>query len=88
MDFKIVQIGDVTSNDNNIVKMQHKVETDTPLGVVRKSETYYMAVKAGTVAVAVGDDVDIDPSQYRVTERPFTHPETGEEIMLKWLSAK
>ena len=88
MDFTIVQIGDVTSNGNNIVKMQHRVEKDTPLGVMRQSETYYIAVKNGSVRVKVGDSVTINPSDYRITERPFVHPESGEEIMLKWLSLK
>jgi hypothetical protein len=88
MDFTIVQIGDVTSNGNNIVKMQHKVETETALGTMRTSETYYIALKAGSVKVTVGQSVNINPADYRITERPFVHPESGEEIMLKWLSLK
>lgn len=88
MDYAVAQIGDVTSNGNRIVKMQHKVETETALGIMRKSETYYIAVKADSVKVAVGQVIDINPSQFNVTERPFTNPETGEEIMLKWLSLK
>jgi hypothetical protein len=88
MSFKVAQIGETTSNGNRIVKMQHKVEVETALGTMRKSETYYMAVKAESVKVAVGADVDLDPTQFNVTERPFSNPETGEEIMLKWLSIK
>lgn len=88
MDFTIIQIGELTSNGNRIVKMQHKVETETVLGMMRSSETFYVAVKADTVKVAVGEIIEFDPSGYQVTERPFVHPETGEEIMLKWLSQK
>ena len=88
MDFTIIQIGEPTSNGNRIVKMQHKVETETILGMMRSSETFYVAVKADTVKVAVGEIIEFDPSGYQVTERPFAHPETGEEIMLKWLSQK
>lgn len=68
--------------------MQHKVEVETALGTMRQSETYYAAVKAESVKVKVDDVINIDPSQYVVTERPFVNPETGEEIMLKWLSLK
>ncbi len=68
--------------------MQRKVETDTILGTMRQSETYYAAVKADSVKVAADDVISLDPSQFSVTERPFVHPETGEEIMLKWLSLK
>lgn len=88
MELTIAQIGDVTSNGNEIVKLQHRVEIETPLGVSRQSETYYMAVKAGTVKVKVDDKVDLNISDFRVTERPFTLPDTGEEVMLKWLSLK
>ena len=88
MDFTILNIGDLTSNGNRIVKMQRKVETETILGTMRQSETYYAAVKADSVKVAVDDIISLDPSQYSITERPFVHPETGEEIMLKWLSLK
>ena len=88
MDFTVVRIGDLTSNGNHIVKMQHKVETETVLGTMRQSETYYAAVKADSVKVKVDDVISLDPSQFTVTERPFVQPETGEEIMLKWLSLK
>jgi hypothetical protein len=88
MDFTIVRIGDVTSNGNRIVKMQHRVETETVLGTMRQSETYYAAVKAESVKVSEGNTISLDPSQFTVTERPFVNPETGEEIMLKWLSLK
>jgi hypothetical protein len=88
MDFTIVRIGDLTSNGNRVVKMQHKVETETVLGTMRQSETYYVAVKDNSVKVAVGQVIDLDPSEFQMIERPFVHPETGEEIMLKWLSLK
>jgi hypothetical protein len=87
MDFTIVQIGDVTENGNNIVKMQRKLETTTVLGTMRKSETYYAAVKTEEVDVKVDDVINLDPSDFTVIERPFTTPD-GEEIMLKWLSLK
>ena len=86
MAFKVVSIGDVTSNGNRIVKMQNKVEVSTPMGTMRRSETYYAAVKAEEVAVEVDAEVEIDLSLFNVVERPFVHPESGEEIMLKWLS--
>lgn len=88
MMFNIVSIGDLTSNGNRIVKMQNKIEVSTPMGVMRRSETYYAAVKDGEVAVEVDESVDIDLTIFNVIERPFAHPETGEEIMLKWLSLK
>lgn len=86
MQFTIVNIGDLTSNGNRIVKMQSKVETKTVLGTMRRSETYYAAIKDGEVAVKLDDEIEVDPSNFRITERPFVHPETNEEIMLKWLS--
>ncbi len=88
MDFTIVKVGDVTSNGNRIVKMQHRVEIETVLGTMRQSETYYAAVKADSVKVDVDTVITLDPSQFAVNERPFVNPETGEEIMLKWLSLK
>lgn len=58
---------------------------------MRKSETYYMAIKAGSAKVKVGDKVNINPSDFTITEREFV-PESGdnagETIMLKWLSLK
>jgi hypothetical protein len=88
MNFTVVQIGDVTSNGNRIVKMQHKTEVATALGTMRQSETYYAAIKADSVKVTLDQQIELDPSGFTVTERPFTNPETGEEIMLKWLSLK
>ena len=88
MMFNIVSIGEVTSNGNRIVKMQNKIEVSTPMGTMRRSETYYAAVKDGDVSVSVDESVDIDLAMFNVVERPFAHPETGEEIMLKWLSLK
>jgi len=88
MAFKVVSIGDVTSNGNRIVKMQNKIEVATPMGTMRRSETYYAAVKDGDVAVKVDDQIELELESFRVTERPFVHPETQEEIMLKWLSLK
>lgn len=88
MEFTIQQVGDITENGNRIVKMQHRVEVETVLGTLRQSETYYAAVKSDSVKVKKDDVIELDPSQYNVTERPFVLPDTGEEIMLKWLSLK
>lgn len=68
--------------------MQHRVEVETVFGTMRQSETYYAAVKADSVKVAVDDVISLNPDQFNVRERPFANPETGEEIMLKWLSLK
>ena len=87
MELSVVQIGDVTSNDNRIVKLQRQVETETAIGVVNQRATYYSAVKADTVAVAEGDTVDLDLDVYNVVERPFTAPD-GTEMMLKWIHLK
>ena len=58
MELAVAQISDqVTRNGNLIVKLQHKVETDTEVGIVRRQRTYYLAVKAESVKVAVGDSV-------------------------------
>jgi hypothetical protein len=86
MEFKVAQIGDVTSNGNNIVKLQRKVEHDSPVGTMRRSETYYMAVKEGTAKVKVDETVDLNPSDFTITERPFQPDDSDEIIMLKWLS--
>lgn len=83
--FEIAQIGDVTSNGNRIIKLQNKLEVKTPLGIMRSSETFYVAVKAESVAVEVGQQIELNPADFTVTERPFVNPD-GEEMMLKWLS--
>jgi hypothetical protein len=91
MDFKVAQIGDATSNGNRIVKLQRKINVETVLGTMRKSETYYMAVEKTSVKVALDQNVDLDPAQFNVTERPFvleTGDNAGETVMLKWLSIK
>ena len=88
MELAVAQISDqVTRNGNLIVKLQHKVETDTEVGIVRRQRTYYLAVEAESVKVAVGDSVNLDLNAYHVIERPFT-PEDGEEMMLKYLALK
>lgn len=50
-----------------------------------------MAIKAGSAKVKVGDSIDLNPSDFAITEREFV-PESGdnagEVIMLKWLSLK
>lgn len=86
--FTVIQIGDLTSNGNHIVKMQHKSEVKTVLGTMRQSETYYAAIKAGEVSVTKDQQIELDTNQFTITERPFVAPDSGEEIMLKWLSLK
>jgi len=88
MDFTVVQISDITENGNNIVKLQRKVEQETPLGKLRKSETYYVAVPKDNLTVAMDDVVpEFNPDDYKLTLREFTL-DNGEVIMLKWLSLK
>lgn len=84
----VAQVGAETSNGNKIVKLQNRQEVETPLGVMRSSETYYAAVKADQVAVEVGQEIEIDMELFNVTEREFALPETGEIVMLKWLSLR
>jgi hypothetical protein len=105
MELTVVQIGDVTSNGNQIVKLNHKVdiEKDTVIGVKRQqqSTTYYMAIKDGTVKVAVDEVVDLNVDEFKVTPRPYVNEdgslpldsdgeeicdENGDPLMLKWLS--
>lgn len=86
--FEVVQIGEVTSNGNRIVKLANRQEVVTPLGAMRTSETYYAAVKADQVAVEVGQEIELDLSMFTVTEREYPLPETGEIVMLKWLSLR
>ena len=88
MKLTVAQIGNETENGNQIVKLQRQTEIETGLGVERQSVTYYKAVKAGTIKVDVEDEVELDLDNYNVVERPFEHPETGEEMMLKWLHLK
>ena len=88
MDFTIVQIGDETRNGNRIVKMQHKVEQKTALGTMTRSETYYAAVRKDAIDVMVDDVIDLNTDDFTVRENPFVHPETGEEMMLKYLVLK
>ena len=88
MELTVVQIGDVTSNGNNIVKLQRKVEQDSAVGTINRQQTYYVAVKAGTVKVVEGESVELDLNEYQMIEREFEHPETQEIMMLKWLHLK
>lgn len=88
MELAVAQISnEVTSNGNLIVKLQRKVDHDTEVGIVRRQQTYYLAVKAESIKVAVGDQVNVDLDAYNVIERPFI-ADSGEEMMLKWLSLR
>ena len=96
---KVAKIGDLTSNGNNIVKLQSNQET--ALGMASGSLTYYIAIKADTLKVAVDEEVELDISgDFTVTERAFTDENgdlpkdsdgkeisdaDGNPLMLKWL---
>ena len=104
MDLTIVRIGDETSNGNNIIKLQSKVDKETLLGSVQRSSTYYIAIKAETVKVKVDEAVDLDiDNDFTITERPYImedgslpkdedgnsiSDDDGNPLMLKWLSVK
>ena len=103
MELTVAHIGDVTRNDNRIVKLQNKSEQSTALGSINRSSTYYIAIAADTVAVAVDETVDLDLDAFNVTERPYQMEDgslptdadgndiadnDGNPLMLKWLSLK
>lgn len=85
MNFIIVQIGDVTENKNRIVKMRCLIESEVGS---TGGGTYYLPVVADSLKKAVGDTVNLDLDNFDITERPFSLPDSGEEVMLKWLSPK
>jgi hypothetical protein len=102
--YEIIQVGEETSNGNQIVKFKGDNVVSTPFGEKAVTETYYVAVKAGKVIVNVGDEVQLDiTANYRVIERPFVDEngdlpigdngepicdEDGNPLMLKWLSVR
>jgi hypothetical protein len=88
MNFTVAQIGDKTENGNRIVKLSIDTSVETALGEERRAVTYYKAVKDGTLKVKEGDEIALELDNYAVVERPFVHPESGDEIMLKWLHLK
>lgn len=83
---KLVQVGKETSNKNFI----HKIVVDKSvevLGVTKIAKlTYYIALPA--IAGVEGTEYELDFNLFSITERPFAHPETGEQLMLKWLHIK
>ena len=83
--FNVVSVGDPTSNGNRIVKLRASTGSDTVLGTIGSQVTYYVAVRADTVKVKEGQDIELDIDAFDVVEREFVTPDTGESIMLKWL---
>ena len=93
--FIVVQISaEETSNGNRIVKIQRKSSVEDEFGTSDSSETYYRAVKDGSVKVKVNDEMSkaFKPENYRIVEREheFADDKTGEMVTrtLKWLHTK
>ncbi len=93
--FIVVQISaDVTRNGNRIVKIQRKSVIEDEFGESESSETYYRAVKEGTVKLKLDDEMSkaFSPNNYNIVERThtFNDTDTGEEVVrnLKWLHSK
>jgi hypothetical protein len=98
--YKVISISEATENNNQLIKFKGENEVDTPFGEKTVTETYYIAVKAGKVAVAVDAEVELDiTSDYRVVERPYLVDgelpigddgkpicdDDGNPLMLKWI---
>ena len=103
MELTVAHIGDVTRNDNRIVKLQNKSEQETAIGSVNRSATYYIAIASDTVKVAVDETVNLELDDFTITERPYQMEDgslptdddgndiadnDGNPLMLKWLSLK
>lgn len=88
MNLTVVQISEPSEFGNVLIKARHSVEVSTPLGKISRSQTFYIFVEAEGVTVKVGDSVDLDMDLFVVVERPWTNPETGEEMLLKYLYLK
>lgn len=79
----------VSSNPNSkggfVTKLQNSVTVSTIFGDKTKSETYYVS---GPRQMPIGESVDLDLNEWGIVTYPFTNPETGEVIDLKWLTLK
>ena len=83
--FKVLQCNEKgTKLGNFITKIHRELTVETPFGVKKANETYYIA---GTKAIPV--DTLIPHSAIfplmRVEEHLMVNPSTGEEFMGKWL---
>lgn len=67
-----------------------KLQTITPVKVfgIEKSVTRTYYIGGMPAAATVGSELKEDLNKFDITEREFAHPETGEQLMLKWLHAK
>ena len=89
MKFTVAQVSEkATENGNLIVKLSVDELVETDLGEERRAISYYKAVKAESIKVSEGDEVELDVANYNVVERPFEHPESGDILQLKWLHLK
>lgn len=88
--FKVAQCTE-SKRGGAIIKLVHE-ETksmDTPFGkkTSKIQQTFYMKVDQ---PVKVGTEGALDPTEFKIVERPFTVDDpnsdiNGQEIMLKWL---
>ena len=70
--YKVISISEPTENDNQLIKFKGENEVSTAFGPKTVTETYYIAVKAGKVAVKVDDDIELDiVADFRIVERPY-----------------
>jgi hypothetical protein len=79
----------VSSNPNSkggfVTKLTNSVTVPTIFGDKTKSETYYVS---GSLQMTIGESVDLDLDAWSIVTYPFTNPDTGEVIDLKWLTLK
>jgi hypothetical protein len=70
--YKVISISEATENDNQLIKFKGENTVATVFGEKTVTETYYIAVKAGKVAVTVDQEVELDiTGDYRIVERPY-----------------
>lgn len=82
----IVEQSNPNEKGGFVTKLVSKTQVDLGiLGKKEKKETFYIS---STKQVKPETAVELDMDMFRVAEYPFENPETGEEIMLKWLHLK
>lgn len=55
----------------------------TPLGTMRRTRIYNIALQ--TTELEVGDEVDVDLADFRIEESEYVNPDTGEMSKSYWL---
>lgn len=85
--FKVIQSKPTKKPGLFFTKIQSKAPVTTSMGIfgqrtTEKQETYYVF---GNTQMPVNGDIQLDINQWVVEQQPFTLPETGEVVQLKYL---